>query len=81
MDKIAKVILRLSKKERIVVKLILSKIVENDFRGLNVKKLVGHNNIFRIRKGKIRIICIIEKSKPTHILAIERRDDKTYKRF
>lgn len=77
MDRIAKALKKLNPKEKILVKTILSKINNNDFSNLEVKKLKGRQDIFRARKGKIRIIYRIYK-KNIYILTIERRSDTTY---
>ncbi len=78
MDKLNKVLQTLDAKEKKVVKDILIKIKNKDFKSLDVKKLKSKNNIFRVRKGKIRIIYHL-KQKRIMILSIERRSEKTYK--
>lgn len=79
MDKIAKALLKLSNKERIAVKELLEKIKKGDisFRDLDIKKLKNFDNIFRIRKGKIRIIFLKEEKK-IKLLTIERRNNNIY---
>jgi len=77
-DKITKVLKKLSAKEREVVKHILEKLTSGNSTELDIKKLIGREDIYRIRKGNLRIIyqkvggCI-------SILAVERRNDRTYK--
>lgn len=78
MDKIQKALNKLTSREKNAVKLILEKIQNLDFSGLNVKKLKGRDNIFRVRKGSLRIIYRLDKKK-IFILAIERRSENTYK--
>lgn len=56
MDKIAKFLKYLSKKERGVLKKILSDILLLNVATYDVKKLKGHQNLFRLRHGKLRII-------------------------
>lgn len=77
MDKISKALKKLSPEERKKIKHILQKIKSEEFDDFDVKKLKGHDNIFRIRKGKLRII-FLKKDKNFSILAIERRGDNTY---
>ena len=48
--------------------------------GLQVAKLKGRQDIFRVRKGRLRIIYR-QSGTSTDILAIERRSEKTYKDF
>lgn len=80
MDKIDKAISRLGKEEKEIVKSVLKKIQNNNFETLNIQKLKSRKDIFRARKGKIRIIYQIKDNKK-YILAIERRSEKTYKNF
>ncbi len=79
MRKLDKQLRRFSPKERKVIEILVERIILKDFQGLNVKKLKGLRNIFRVRKGDIRIIFKLNDVKESHILAIERRSEKTYK--
>lgn len=77
MDKIAKALKKLSPKERLELKKILEKLNRSDFFGLDILKLKGKNNIYRVRKGTIRVI--FNKTEETiKILTLERRSDTTY---
>ena len=78
MDKIKKALKRFSQKERDIIKSILTKIKKNDLKNLDIKKLKKRNNIFRARRGKIRIIYCKQDEK-VNILVIERRSETTYK--
>ncbi len=77
MDKISKSLKKFSLAERKKIKVILNKIKQNNLENLQVKKLKGHDDIFRVRKGKIRII-FLKKDKKIAVLAVERRSDNTY---
>jgi mRNA-degrading endonuclease RelE of RelBE toxin-antitoxin system len=77
-DKIQKVLDKLSSKEKKKIKEILKKIKEKDFKRLDIKKLKKRRDIFRVRKGRFRIIFMINK-KGIKILTLERRKSKTYK--
>jgi len=79
MDKIEKALQKLTLQEREIVKEILSNLKNRQLKNLNLKKLKGRNDIFRVRKGKIRIIYQISSPGQISILAIERRSDTTYK--
>ena len=57
---------------------MLRKIIVKNFKGLDLKKLKGLKNIFRLRKGRIRVIFSLEDKKEPRILAIERKSDTTY---
>jgi mRNA-degrading endonuclease RelE of RelBE toxin-antitoxin system len=78
MDRIEKAIAKLTEKERVSVKSILQKLSQGELVGLDVKKLKGRGDIFRIRKSTLRIIYRIEKEE-IFILAVERRNERTYK--
>jgi len=78
MDKIEKALRKLTQKERERVKKILERINWGKFEGLNLRKLKGRNDIFRVRKGNLRIIYRQTDNK-IFILTIERRAEKTYK--
>lgn len=80
-DKLQKGLNKLSEKERKQVKLILEKIFNGTFEDCDVKKLKSHKNIFRIRKGGIRIIFSRLDSGEVKILTIERRNDNTYNSY
>ncbi|MEK9130483.1 MAG: hypothetical protein AAB526_03775 [Patescibacteria group bacterium] len=79
MNKIAKALQKLSLKERKLIKNILLKIKADSLSGFDLKKLKNCDNIFRVRKGKLRIIFKKEVSGQCFILTVERRSDKTYK--
>jgi len=77
MDKIRKALEKLSKKERAQIKTILTRLNSGRFEGLNVKKLRGREDIFRVRKGGSRIIYRLQ-GQNIFILAIGRRRESTY---
>ena len=77
MPKLKKLLSKFNKAERKAIESLIESIVSFNWRGLDVKKLKGYENIFRIRKGKLRIIFSKEKG-DIFILAIERRRDTTY---
>ena len=79
MDKIEKALGRLSAKERDHVKDILKRLHAKEYSGLDIKKLKGRNDIFRVRKGDLRILYRVQ-DEHIFILVIERRSEKTYKR-
>jgi mRNA-degrading endonuclease RelE of RelBE toxin-antitoxin system len=81
MDKITKALLKLSSKEKELIKTILLKIKSDSLAALDVKKLKGHSDIFRVRHGKIRLIFQRNKAGEINILAIERRSDNTYNNY
>ena len=77
MDKISKFLKKLSKDSRCRLEQLISQILIGDLSGLDVKKLKGEINLFRVRKGDLRIIFL--KTKDTvRIIDIDRRNDTTY---
>jgi len=78
MRTVEKEIAKLSAEEKTIVRSILESLDAGDLRGLNIKKLKGHDDIWRVRKGNIRIICRIVYGEYM-IIGIKRRNEKTYK--
>jgi len=77
MDKIDKALNKLSPKERSKLKEILLQINKGNLYDLDLKKLKARKDVFRVRKGNIRII--FRKTDETiKILTVERRSSKTY---
>ena len=77
MNKLDKFLSKLDKKNRLVVEKVVTLIVLGDFSLLNIKKLRGSQNRYRIRVGRIRII--FEQTKNGNIIKeISFRDDNTY---
>lgn len=81
MDKISKALALLSHKERELVRNILLRIKDGSLAGLDIKKLKNCENIYRAKKGKLRIIFQKKESEKYHILTIERRSDNTYNKY
>lgn len=79
MDKIEKALQKLSSKERKAVEELLSLLNIQDTTLLDIKKLKGHTDIFRARKGSLRIIYWKDAQGTIFVLAIERRGENTYK--
>lgn len=78
MDKIQKELAKLTPKEREHLKEILRRIQAGDLKGLDIKKLKAREDIFRVRKGSMRVIYRVV-SKEIFVLAVERRSEKTYR--
>ena len=77
MPSLKKLLSKFNKEERATLELLLESVPSFEWDDLDVKKLKGYDNIFRVRKGKLRIIFSKEKGE-IFILAIERRRDTTY---
>ena len=77
MPSLKKLLSKFSKEERRILEFLIEKVVSLNWRNLDIKKLKGYKDIFRVRKGKIRII-FIKNEKNISILSIERRREDTY---
>lgn len=80
MDKIRKFLYRLTAKERMIVEHCLRDIIAGRFEKLDVQKLRGYRDIFRVRVGSVRII-FTKHDGECRILEIGRRSDTTYSDF
>lgn len=79
MDKIAKALAKLSTKDRQRIKKLLLELEKSPRPiKLDFKKLKGYHNIFRLRRGNLRVIYQISDDGVVSLLAIERRADTTY---
>lgn len=76
-DQMKKNLAKFSKKDRKLILEIKRRIIKNDLKGLDVKKLSGRDGGFRVRKGNFRIIYLVHK-KGIRFIAIERRSESTY---
>ena len=79
MDKIDKALKRLNLKEKYQLKEVLLKVRSGGIKSLDVQKLKDRQDIFRVRKGNIRVI-FRKIGKEIKILALERRTSKTYRK-
>ena len=75
-DRIEKALNKLSGKEQAKLKEIINLIRLGKLDGSDLKKLKGRKDVYRIRKGDMRVI-FIKKDFDTYILAVERRSDTT----
>lgn len=79
-DKISKYLSKLNKSELELMLSLFRRIKAGDDYGLNIIELKGHKGIYRLRKGRIRIIYENREGKITILLATN-RDDQTYRDF
>jgi mRNA-degrading endonuclease RelE of RelBE toxin-antitoxin system len=79
MDQIDKALKKLTGKERRQILEFLALIQAGQFSGLDLKKLVGSENTFRVRKGDLRIVFTNAKD-GVRVLALERRSTTTYRK-
>ncbi|MFA4818697.1 MAG: type II toxin-antitoxin system RelE/ParE family toxin [Patescibacteria group bacterium] len=81
MDKIAKALRRFSSQERTAAAAVIAKLAARDFTGLDIQKLKGWQNIYRVRVGDIRIIYQLDRAGCVVILAVQHRSSTTYSRW
>lgn len=81
MEKADKILRRLSQKERETIERLVERIISGDLGGLDIKKLKGLKNLFRVRKRSIRIIFELKSGKDPNIISIERKNETTYKGY
>lgn len=65
MQKYLKFLKKLDPKERERLLAIIDQLASNNFEGLDLSKMQGYSNMFRVRKGRIRIVFRMEQSKST----------------
>jgi mRNA-degrading endonuclease RelE of RelBE toxin-antitoxin system len=70
---------RFSPKERQEIERLVERIIARNLKGLDCKKLKGFKNLFRIRKGAIRVIFELRGVENPVVISIERRREDTYK--
>ena len=78
MPPLSKLLSKFNKNDRIISEFLIEKITSLDWHDLDIKKLQGYEDMFRLRKGKLRIIFYKRKA-DISIISIERRNEKTYK--
>lgn len=81
MNALRKAVAKLTAKDKNLVTETVEKITKRSFEGLNVEKLKGTANAFRVRKGDFRILYYLKNNNEPMIIAIERRSEDTYKKF
>ena len=78
MDNIDKVLRKLSSNEKLKIKGMLKALRSGRFERLDIKKLKGAEDLFRVRKGKLRIIYQI-RANHVFVLRLGYRKESTYK--
>ncbi|MGH7196085.1 MAG: type II toxin-antitoxin system RelE family toxin [Candidatus Saccharimonadales bacterium] len=80
MDKINKALAKVPLKQRIAIDEANDAIKANKLKGLDIKKVKGSNNIYRVRVGRYRIV-FQNAGEQNIILQVAKRDEQTYKDF
>lgn len=80
MDKISKLLKKLTEKERKHLSATLAALLSGDTTALDIKKLKGAEDIYRARVGNLRVIFKKEKG-DIRVFDIGRKNDNTYRDF
>ncbi len=78
MPPLKKLLSKFNKDDRRLLEFLIEKIVSLDWNSLNIKKLKGYQDIFRLRKERLRII-FSKSNNSIFIITIQKRSEKTYK--
>lgn len=79
-DRIEKFRRKLDAKRRAVLDEILLRIERGDFAFLDVTKLQGETNRYRVRKGNIRIQFSLDERRRAIAIDLDFRGEDTYRR-
>ena len=77
MDKIRKFYKTVNAKEKVLIDKAIDLIKAKKFVGLDLKKLEGNNNFYRVRKSIFRIIFFMKNDKII-VVTIDRKSEDTY---
>ena len=77
MNRIDKFLAKLTRELRLKILAVAEQILHGNFTGLNLKKLSGAEDQYRVRVGRIRIKFTMNKA-GINIYYIGHRDDTTY---
>lgn len=80
MDKLTKLLKKLSAKERERLEEVLALLISGETSSLDIKKLKGTDDVYRARIGNVRVI-FQKQGAEILILEVSRRDESTYKDF
>ena len=79
MNKLDKALAQLGAKERDQVAVLIRQLEAGETRGMDVKRLKGRKDVYRARKGSLRIL-FLETGSGFELVAIGRRKESTYRR-
>ncbi|KND50399.1 MAG: hypothetical protein AB202_01960 [Parcubacteria bacterium C7867-007] len=80
MDKLGKLLKKLSQNDRDRLEEVLTLLISGDTSSLDIKKLKGVTDVYRVRTGDMRVI-FQKQGKELFVLEVGRRDEGTYKKF
>ena len=77
MNKILKSLIKFSSKERKNAEDDIACITGRKFENLNIKKLKGFENLYRSRRGRVRIVFSLNPT-DVKIIKVDKKNDNTY---
>lgn len=80
MDKIQKALAKLAKQHREIFDALMVKLMARDFLGLNMAKMKGYQDVYRVKHGRLRVIFRINQQ-GLFVLEVGLRSEKTYRNF
>lgn len=80
MNELQKSLAKLPKEYKSTFELLMVRLLSRDFLGLDISKLKGQKNIYRLKHGKLRIIFKIQNDE-LFVLQVGLRSEKTYRDF
>lgn len=78
MDKLAKLLQKITKKERQAIKQLIVLLKQKQFTGLDIVKIKS-SDYYCLRKGRFRIIFYFDHINRVVIKKVQIRNEKTYK--
>lgn len=78
-SRIRKFLQRLDEKRRSAIAEVIARMEAGDFSGLDIIKLGGAENEYRVRIGKVRIRFFMNANKQAVITNVDWRGDTTYR--
>lgn len=81
MDRLSKELRKLSRKELERVNEVLAQVRKGNIDTLQVRQLRGYVQTYRVRVGRLRIMYEVADGGEIKLLAVRRRDDRTYSDF
>lgn len=80
MDEIEKALAKLPKEYKGVFHTILLRLFARDFLGLDIARMKGHKDVYRLKQGRLRIIFRMSRDRLL-LLQVGLRSEKTYRGF
>lgn len=80
MDKVKKAIAKPPKEYKAAFDILMLKLWARDFSGLNLIKLKGQKDTYRVRKGRLRVVFLMT-GESLYVLQVDLRSEKTYRNY